>query len=320
MKWFGLCMFVIAFLAATNTRAFDPLFDARIDYAVGTWPASVSAADLDGDEDNDLAAANSGSADVSILLNNGNGTFQAIVNYDVGGGPISIFASDIDGDGDNDLAVANVGSRSISIMLNGGDGTFQAAVDYGVGVSPHSVFGCDLDGDGDDDLAAANWNSCNVSILLNNGDGTFQTAVDYGVGSYPYSVFASDIDGDGNNDLAVANTYSNNICILLNRTIVSAIGEEPGTGPLTKFRFSSQNYPNPFNSQTTIAYSISQRSEVKIDIFDVLGRRIACFSEGKMEPGSHQITWDAKGAPSGIYFYKLRAGDFRETKRMLLLK
>lgn len=82
----------------------------------------------------------------------------------------------------------------------------------------------------------------------------------------------------------------------------------------------SQNYPNPFNAQTTIAYSISRRSEVAMDIFDILGRKIACLSEGVKESGSYQAIWDARGFSSGIYFYRLRAGDYQETKRMTLLK
>jgi hypothetical protein len=81
-----------------------------------------------------------------------------------------------------------------------------------------------------------------------------------------------------------------------------------------------QNYPNPFNAQTKIAYTLTQRSEVSIDIFDILGCKIAQLSEGSQGTGNHEITWDAAGFSSGIYFYRLTAGDFRQTRRMLLLK
>jgi hypothetical protein len=82
----------------------------------------------------------------------------------------------------------------------------------------------------------------------------------------------------------------------------------------------AQNYPNPFNAQMKITYSLALRGYVSIDIFDILGRRIAQLSEGTREPGNHEIIWDATGMPTGIYFYKLKAGEYQETKRMVLLK
>ncbi|MCJ7783830.1 MAG: FG-GAP-like repeat-containing protein, partial [Desulfobacterales bacterium] len=155
---------------------------------------------------------------VSILKNNGNGTFQAPVKYGVGYDPHSVFCADLDGDGDLDLAVANFLSSpswNVSILKNNGDGTFQTAVNYGAGQSAWCVFCADLDGDGDLDLAVTNRSGNNVSILKNNGDGTFQTAVNYGAGNVPSSVFCADLDGDGDLDLAVSNADSN-VSILKN--------------------------------------------------------------------------------------------------------
>ncbi len=99
-------------------HAFEPLFQARIDYRVGVYPSSVIAADLDGDNDYDLAVTNLDSNNASILLNNGDGTFASPVNYTAGDGPLSVFAADFDKDGDNDLAVANSGSDNVSILFN----------------------------------------------------------------------------------------------------------------------------------------------------------------------------------------------------------
>jgi uncharacterized repeat protein (TIGR01451 family) len=201
---------------AGSTSAQDSLFAPPVNYGVGVYPWSVFAADLDGDGDYDLATANTGSYNVSILLNNGDGTFAAAVNYGAGANPAGVFAADLDGDSDYDLAVANRGSNNISILKNNGDGTFQAAVNYGAGDYPISVFVADLDGDADYDLAVANEGSNNVSILKNNGDGTFQTAVNYVAGGAPFSVFAADLDRDSDYDLAVANEGSNDISILKN--------------------------------------------------------------------------------------------------------
>jgi len=112
--------------------------------------------------------ANSASNNVSILKNNGNGTFYLLaVNATAGNLPQSVSCADLDGNGDMDLAVANWGSDNVSILKSNTNGTFQTAVNYASGSNPRSVFGADLDGDTDLDLAVANWGSGNVSILIN---------------------------------------------------------------------------------------------------------------------------------------------------------
>ena len=192
-------------------------FAPAVNYGAVNNPVSVFCADLDGDTDLDLAVANYFNynvSNVSILKNNGDGTFQTKVDYGVGGGPHSVFCADLDGDTDLDLAVANQWSNNVSILKNNGDGTFQAKVDYAAGGQPLSVFCADLDGDTDLDLAVANLSSNNVSILKNNGDGTFQAKVDYGAGGGP--VFCADLDGDTDLDLAVANSWNGNVSILKN--------------------------------------------------------------------------------------------------------
>ena len=86
-----ILMLVILLGFIGNVSAFDPLFDARIDYGVGNFPKSVFAADFDGDGDSDLAVANSRTDSVSILINYGNGTYQAAVNYETENDPYSVF-------------------------------------------------------------------------------------------------------------------------------------------------------------------------------------------------------------------------------------
>jgi hypothetical protein len=191
-------------------------FAPAVNYPAGNGPYSVFCADLDGDGDLDLAVANYNSDSVSILKNNGDGTFYLDSNYAVGDGPYSVFCADLDGDGDLDLAVANEYSDSVSILKNNGDGAFYLDSNYAVGDAPFSVFCADLDGDCDLDLAVANAGSDSVCVLKNKGDGTFQSAVNYGVGDYSRSVFCADLDGDGDLDLAVANEYSDNVSILKN--------------------------------------------------------------------------------------------------------
>ena len=216
-------------------------FAPAVNYPAGDGPVSAFCADLDGDGDLDLAVPNFYSDSVSILKNNGDGTYQSVVNYGVGDEPHSVFCADLDGDSDLDLAVANRNSYNVSILKNNGDGTFQTKVDYYAGDGPHSVFCADLDGDTALDLtvANANNNSNGVSILKNNGDGTFQSAVSYGAGENgSYSVFCADLDGDTALNLAVANNNSNSVSILKNNgdgTFQSAVNYGVGDAPLSVF-------------------------------------------------------------------------------------
>jgi hypothetical protein len=81
-----------------------------------------------------------------------------------------------------------------------------------------------------------------------------------------------------------------------------------------------QNYPNPFNSHTTISFSLAKPGDVALEIFDILGRRVETLHQGRLAAGEYRVTWDAKEASSGVYFYRLRAGDTEQTRRMLLVK
>ena len=103
---------------------------------------------------------------VSVLLGNGNGTFQTAVNYATGASQSSVAIGDLDGDDDLDLAVANPWSNNVSVLLGNGDGTFQAAVNFDAGYWPVSLAMGDLDGDDALDLAVANAYSNNVSVMI----------------------------------------------------------------------------------------------------------------------------------------------------------
>jgi photosystem II stability/assembly factor-like uncharacterized protein len=82
----------------------------------------------------------------------------------------------------------------------------------------------------------------------------------------------------------------------------------------------SQNYPNPFNPGTKINYSISSRNHVSIRIYNILGKTVSTLVNETKEPGNYSNYFDASGLPSGIYFYRIEAGDFSETRKMILLK
>lgn len=81
-----------------------------------------------------------------------------------------------------------------------------------------------------------------------------------------------------------------------------------------------QNYPNPFNPATTIAYTLPENGRVRLSVFDVLGREVAVLVDATKRAGNHQLSFDASALATGLYFYRIDAGAFQQTRRMLLLK
>ena len=81
-----------------------------------------------------------------------------------------------------------------------------------------------------------------------------------------------------------------------------------------------QNYPNPFNPSTTIGYSIPAETKVTLVVFDVLGRKVATLVDAVQPAGFHSCCWQANDMPSGVYFYRLKAGTYTKTLKMIQLK
>ena len=199
----------------------DGSFNPQVTYATGPAPTAVVVGDFNGDGNLDLAVTNGncvfdGISDmvncspgtISILLGNGDGTFQPHFVYATGVDPASVVVGDFNGDGKLDLATANGSDSTVSVLLGNGDGTFRPqvvyataaqAIDNPISGSGSLVIG-DFNGDHKLDLAVACFQV--VSVLLGDGDGTFQKHLDSGTGGS--SLAAADFNRDGNLDLVVS--------------------------------------------------------------------------------------------------------------------
>jgi hypothetical protein len=102
------------------------------------------------------------------------------------------------------------------------------------------------------------------------------------------------------------------------RLITTGIASESGNIPADYSL--SQNYPNPFNPSTTIRYGLPSRSHVTLAVFNTLGQRVTTLVQGEQEAGYHEVKFDASELASGVYLYRVQAGEFVQTRKLLLLQ
>ena len=219
----------------------DGAFGSERDYAPNLDSLAVSGsivvADFNNDHRLDIATTNG-----SLLLGNGDGTFQSAPAVSVGGfGPIAI--GDFTGDGLPDIAGIFSGS-SVSILLNQGNGKFTVGNSYGTagfsGSGSLQVLTADFNGDGKLDLAiagsASSNNSWNLNVLLGNGDGTFGSPLVVAEGSgNPSQMVVADFNGDGKADLGVMDQSTGSLLILLGNgdgTFSSPVGYFASSGAM----------------------------------------------------------------------------------------
>jgi hypothetical protein len=180
-------------------------FSRVLNFATGTSPVSVAAADIDGDGRLDLCTANSVGEDLAVLFHTGagNAAFAPPLLRLPIASPVSVTAADLDGDGEMDLAVASGSSAAVSVFWNRGRGAFDVFSDVPVTGGLQLLLLADLDGDGSQDLLASQ-EYC-VLALFGRGDGSFEDGLPLPPerGGRIYGALAEDMDGDGDFDIVV---------------------------------------------------------------------------------------------------------------------
>ncbi|MGI4875826.1 MAG: FG-GAP-like repeat-containing protein [Janthinobacterium lividum] len=214
--------------------------------SVGDTPRSIGLGDVDNDGDLDVLVStyttNAATGTVSVLKNDGTGSFGTPVNpTTVGGLPWGLAVGDLNADGYLDFVVSNFNDGTVSVRLNNGAGSFgnpTTTPTLTVRANPIYVALGDIDADGDLDLVVPAYNNGNPSglnVRLNDGTGNFtspNTNPDPTAGSGSVSVALGDIDGDGDQDAVISNYSSNSVSIRFNQALPTITSFTPTSGPL----------------------------------------------------------------------------------------
>ena len=204
---------VVYFPVVNATSAYSPV---QMTAAVGSQPMQLTEADFDNDGKLDLAVSNYSDNTVSILLGNGDGTFQPQKTFSTLSAPFGIAVGDLNGDGIPDLVVGNDSNGGgLNIFLGDGSGGFTAGTSLSGQNCPREPVLADLNGDGKLDIVAGSACGSDIEVYLGNGNGTFVGPIPVTVSSASFGMVVADFNGDGILDLAAADYANNTIDIYL---------------------------------------------------------------------------------------------------------
>lgn len=291
--------------------------DAVFINTAGNGETGVMMADANNDGILDAFIGCYSSNEIVLLLGDGNGNFTFSSRSGLNGAPWAVAVGDINGDGNADVAACLSSANKIGVIFGNGNGGLGTVSNYNSSAFPLAIDIGDVDGDNDLDLISSNYSGANFTVYANNGSGLFTNnpivlpAVNSGS-----CITVHDRDNDGDLDLSGIDEIDDLLFIFNN----GAVGINQISSEIPDSYFLDQNFPNPFNPSTVIRYSLTENRHARLKIFDLNGREVANLVNEIQNPGTYEVEWNAEGFPSGVYFYRLEAGDFKQSKRMLLLK
>ncbi|MCL4548400.1 MAG: T9SS type A sorting domain-containing protein [Bacteroidetes bacterium] len=313
--------------------------DTNVIY-LGQYITQAQLVDMNNDGNLDLVLqrtfdlnSNPDSTGTYIYYNNGKGSFDHHVIGKSINDLAQIFVIDYNKNGLNDIAgFGSVGGGAV--LLQNPLGIFNTdppKTNFSGGENFAFFTSGDVNGDNRFDMIVSNYQVCKecqdsaevtFGIELNTPDllfGDSNAKMGYKLGQRKEVGFnlipiMADVDDDG--DLDIIHTgYPTTVTF--NKNIPSSVDNH--TEVLNTFEL-SQNYPNPFNPTTKISFSLPLKSQIKLKVFDVLGREIQILADGVYEAGKYEVEFKATNLPSGVYFYNLTTGSNSITKKMLLVK
>jgi len=240
-------------------------------------------------------------------------------------GESNIVMGDFDGDTDLDLITLETFS-SVLFIRNQGNLNFTSESISVTGAMGLATI--DYENDGDLDFITVNdqLQTNGITVFLNDATGNFTARENcffpFATG-LPRSVVASDFDQDGKTDIAIVSSVDTGVdsLFVLYNLGGGTVGIQDQEIENISTNFSlAQNYPNPFNPSTTIQFSLSKSGDVTLKIYNLLGEEVKTLVNEYKEIGNHSVLFNANNLASGIYFYRLQAGSFVETKKMILIK
>ncbi len=285
-----------------------------------------------------------------VILSTNNGTSWTSVNTGLTNTAPDALAIFPNGTGGENLFAGTDGG----VFLSTNNGTSWSAVNSGLmGTGYTFVFA--PNGSGGTNLFAGTYAS---GIFLSTNNGTSWTSVSNGLTNPSVRALAASSNGAGGTDLFASiyggvflstnngaswipastgltdNTDVWSLAVLGTNLFAGSLSDGVWKRPILEMITSAkslttelptnfslgQNYPNPFNPSTTISFSLSRNSFVSLKVFDALGREVSDLLASELAAGTYARQWDAAAVPSGVYFYRMQAGPFTETKKLLLLK
>lgn len=301
----------------------DGSFAPRDDMEAGvSGETSCAAADINEDGIMDVFVGGFNSQEVAVLLGNGEGGLQIAARKSSGGNNWMIAAGDMNNDGHVDVVTANQNHGQFALLFGDGAGNLSNAAWYNVGLGPLAIDVGDLDGDGDLDVVTSNFEAANWTIYENDGSGIFINPRTLPAREAGSCATLHDRDRDGDLDLTGIDEIEDLIFIFDNPGPVTEATGEP---PLPAAFELKQSFPNPFvkssslTSAIVIPFKINQTTEVRLEIFNLLGQRLQILLADRLPVGSHQRLFNTENLPPGIYFYRLTSGQNSLARRLLIL-
>lgn len=292
----------------------------------GNGTVSLAAGYLDADNYLDILVGCS-QGTVWNLQNDQVGSFiPTEVHIGILSDPPSVAIADLNGDNIGDFAVTHAVNDFLFTYLNNGDGTYTVGYGYVLTDNPTHVAFADVNYDDEQDILICIGTTDEIEVYLNDGSAVYSLDSAYAVGGSPWDLVFDDFDGDGYADMATAAYEIDQAKVFISRlSLILSVEDVSTDGALPNGYSLEQNYPNPFNPETKIRFAIPEGSQVKVEVYNMLGQSVMVLVDEYLTAGVKEITWNGVNASgrqvaSGVYLYRISTDKFTDAKTMVLLK